>query len=152
MTTSSATVRPNREPGEVVTGRGRTRARVLAVAGGALAATVVHLLAGALGADMAVPAFDGQGTEQIAAVGVALSALAGALVGWGLALAAGRWAARPRVTWLVVAGVGLVFSFVPVIAIDATAATRAVLALEHLAVAAVMIPVLARTLPVRRVR
>ena len=152
MTTTPATVRPHGEPGDVITGRRRTRTRVLAVGGGAIAATLVHLVALALGAEMAVPAFDGQGTQQIAAVGVALSALVGALVGWGLALAAGRWCARPRATWLLVVAVGLLLSFVPVIAIEATAVTRAVLALEHLAVAAVMIPVLARTLPVRRVR
>jgi len=152
MTTTSATVRPNGELGDPITGHSRTRARVLTVAGAALAATLVHLVALALGADMDVPAFDGQGTQQIAAVGVTLSALAGALIGWGLALAAGRWSARPRATWLLVVGVGLLLSFVPIVAIDATAATRAVLALEHLAVAAVTIPGLARTLHARRVR
>ena len=126
--------------------------RALGVVGGAAAGTVVHLVALAAGADMAVPAFDGDGTQQIAAVGVALSALLAVSVGWGAAVAAERWTPRQRATWLTFALAGLALSFVPVAAIEATTTTRAVLALEHAAVAAIAIPVVARTLPARRTR
>jgi len=130
----------------------RTRRRALAVVGGAATGTVVHLVALATGADMAVPAFDGDGTQQIAAVGVALSALVAVSVGWGVAVAAERWTPRPRATWLTFALAGLALSFVPIAAIEATTTTRAALALEHLSVAAIAIPVFARTLPARRSR
>ena len=129
-----------------------TSRRALAVVGGAAAGTVVHLVALAAGADMAVPAFDGNGTQQIAAVGVALSALVAVSVGWGVAVAAERWTPRPRTTWLTFALAGLALSFVPIAAIEATTTTRSVLALEHVAVAAIVIPVVARTLPARRSR
>ena len=149
---STAPTAPSASHPAPVTQVSRTRRRALAVVGGAAAGTVVHVVALAAGADMAVPAFDGDGTQQIAAVGVALSALVAVSLGWGVAVAAERWAPRPRATWLTFALAGLTLSFVPIAAIEATTTTRAALALEHVAVAAIAIPVLARTLPARRSR
>lgn len=127
-----------------------TRTRAIATIVGALVAAGVHLVALAAGAEMAVPAFDGEGTQQLATVGVAASAFAAALIGWAVAWAAGRFTGKPRTLWLLFALVGLAASFVPVIAIEATAQTKLILATEHLLVAAVVIPLFTRTLRARR--
>lgn len=127
-----------------------TRSRVTAVVLGIVAATTVHLIALAAGAEMLVPAFEGDGTQQLATIGVAASAAGAVLIGWLVATAATRWTARPRTSWLVFAILGLVASFVPVVAIEATALTKGVLALQHLLVAGVVVPLFARTLPARR--
>ncbi|GAB3118896.1 hypothetical protein GCM10027160_31950 [Streptomyces calidiresistens] len=124
-----------------------TRFRLLAAVSGALAAAAAHLIALAAGAEMLVPAFEGEGTQQIATVGVLASAFGATLIGWAVARGAERFTPRPRAAWLAFAAVGLLLSFVPVIAIDATGLTRAVLALQHLLVAVIVIPVFARTLP-----
>lgn len=128
----------------------RRRARALAMVAGAVGAGGVHLGALAAGVDMEVPAFGGEGKLQIALVGVILSALVAVAIGWAVAAASERWAPRPRPVWLAFALVGLALSFVPLVAIEATAATRWVLAAEHVVVAAVVLPTFARTLvPVR---
>ncbi len=124
-----------------------TRVRAIATIAGTVIAAVAHLVALAAGAEMAVPAFDGEGTQQLATIGVAASAAGAALIGWAVAWAARRFTGKPRTVWLAFALVGLAASFVPVIAIEATALTKVVLALQHLLVAAVVIPLFARTLP-----
>jgi hypothetical protein len=124
-----------------------TGLRAIATVAGALLAAAAHLVALAAGAEMLVPALDGEGTQQIATVGVAASAAGAALIGWAVAWAAKRFAGKPRPVWLAFALVGLAVSFVPVIAIEATALTKLVLVIEHLLVAAVVIPLFARTLP-----
>jgi large exoprotein involved in heme utilization and adhesion len=123
------------------------RLGALAVAGGAVIAAVAHLVALAAGAEMLVPALDGEGTQQLATAGVAASAAGAALIGWAAAWGARRFTRKPRAVWVALALIGLALSFVPVVAIEATAITKAVLALQHLLVAGVVIPLLARTLP-----
>lgn len=123
------------------------RLRVVATVAGTGLAALVHVIALAAGAEMLVPAFEGEGTQQIATIGVAASAAAATLIGWGVAWAAQRFTSRSRRVWLTFALVGLAVSFVPVIAIEATAVTKLVLALQHLLVAGVVIPLFARTLP-----
>jgi len=62
---------------------------------------------------------------------------------------AARFTARHRQVGLIFALAGLVLSFVPVVAIEATGLRKAVLAAQHLLVAAIVIPVFACTLPHR---
>lgn len=124
------------------------RLRAIATVAGALIAAAAHLIALAMGADMLVPAFEGEGTQQLATIGVAASAAGATLIGWAVAWATQRFTARPRRTWLVFALVGLALSFVPVIAIEAAVLTQVVLGIQHLLVAGVVIPLVSRTLPV----
>lgn len=127
-----------------------TRWRLATLVAATAAATLAHLMALAAGADMLLPAFDADGTQQLSTVGVAASAAVATLLGWAVAWAAGRFTRRPRRVWLILALAGLAGSFVPVEAIEATGPTKAVLAAQHLLVAAMVIPVFARTLLPRR--
>lgn len=124
-----------------------SRLRGVATVAGAVLASTAHLIALTAGADMLVPAFEGEGTQRIATIGVAASAGAATLIGWAVAWAAQRFTTKPRTVWISLALVGLALSFVPVIAIEATAVTKTVLALQHLLVAGAVIPLFARTLP-----
>lgn len=127
-----------------------TRWRRAALLAAPAAAAATHVVALAAGADMLVPAFDADGTQQLATVGVAASAAAATLLAWAVAWAAARLASRPRRVWLAFALAGLSLSFVPIVAVQATGLTKAVLAAQHLVVAAIVIPMFARTLPSRR--
>jgi uncharacterized membrane protein len=123
------------------------RLRAIATVAGAVVAAAAHLIALAAGADMLVPAFEGDGTQQLATIGVAASAAGATLIAWAVAWAAQRFTSKPRTVWLTFAMVGLVLSFVPVIAIEAAVLTKVVLSVQHLLVAAVVIPLFARSLP-----
>jgi uncharacterized membrane protein len=123
------------------------RLRIIATVTGTVLATAAHLLALAVGVDMLVPAFEGEGTQQLATIGVAASAAGATLIGWAAAWAAARFTSRPRTVWAGLAVVGLALSFIPVVAIEATVATKIVLAVQHLLVAGAIIPLFARTLP-----
>lgn len=128
------------------------RSRLLALLAATATAAVAHLVALAAGAEMLVPAFEGDGTQQLATIGVAASAAGAALIGWAAARAAARFTARPRQVWLIFALAGLALSFAPVVAIETITMTKVVLALQHLLVAAIVIPVFARTLQQRTSR
>ncbi|MEU1488182.1 DUF6069 family protein [Streptomyces sp. NPDC005752] len=78
---------------------------------------------------------------DIGAVPVVLVALLAALAGWGLLAALERfWVRRARAVWTGVAVAVLAISFLPLTGDGMDGATRAALALIHLAVAAVLIP------------
>ncbi len=128
-------------------GESPSRQRLLATVSATAVAAGAHLFALAAGAEMLVPAFDGAGTQQLATMGVAASAAGAALIGWAATWAAKRFTSRPRTAWLTIAAAGLLLSFVPVIAIEATALTKLVLSSQHLLVAGIVVPVFARTLP-----
>ncbi|WP_046508108.1 DUF6069 family protein [Streptomyces odonnellii] len=82
---------------------------------------------------------------DIGAVPVVLVALLAALAGWGLLAALERfWVRRARAVWTGVAVAVLAISFLPLTGDGMDGATRAALALIHLAVAAVLIPGLRR--------
>jgi hypothetical protein len=71
-----------------------------------------------------------------------------ASLGWGVASLVGRTTQRPWATWVIIATAATGLSlFMPFPGHGVTVAQRVALACMHLAVAAVLIPVLAATLP-----
>jgi hypothetical protein len=76
--------------------------------------------------------------------------LDGGVAGTVLAAACRRWARRPRSTFLALAMVGLTASFVLPVISDASTATKVVLSISHVVVAAIIVPALALALPGER--
>lgn len=126
----------------------RFRARVLAWLGSAVAAVAVWVIADPLvGADLRV---DVAGTEQdIVPVAVVLASLVQAGAGWAVLALLERFLTRARTIWLVLAVVVLVGAGVNAAVAALNTETAVWLNIMHLAVAAVLVPVLARTSPRR---
>jgi hypothetical protein len=76
--------------------------------------------------------------------------LDGGVAGTVLAAACRRWARRPQSTFLALAMVGLIASLVLPVISDASTATKVVLSISHVVVAAVIVPALALALPGER--
>ena len=125
------------------------RTRAAAIAGGAVAAAVVWLLAVPLAdADLLV-AMPGGDVEELALPMVLGAAVLQPLVGWGILALLERAAPRARTIWLVLVAVVLVVSGINAAVAAENTATAVWLNVLHLAVAAVVVPVLARTSPRR---
>ena len=121
----------------------RTR-RLLAVLAAAVAALAVWAVAGpALGVD--IVAATGATTAAIAPVRSVLSAAAVGLAGWGLLAVLERVTARPRRVWTAVAVAVLVVSLPAPLLSASSLAAGVTLAAMHLAVGAVLIPLLPRS-------
>jgi hypothetical protein len=73
--------------------------------------------------------------------------LEGGVGGTVLAAACRRWAKHPRPAFLVLAMIGLIASFVLPVGSDASTATKVVLSISHVVVAAIIVPALALALP-----
>ncbi|MDA0563032.1 DUF6069 family protein [Streptomonospora sp. S1-112] len=133
---------PDAAPGRRTT---RTRDRALAVAG-AVAAVLVLWVVGVplLGLDLVVEQ-PGQAPLQITVVAVVVMSLVPALLGWALLAVLERFTRHARTVWTAAALVVLAVSFLPFLNATAGTGTLVVLALMHVAVAAVLIPVLWRT-------
>jgi hypothetical protein len=127
----------------------RRLTRAFALIGGAAAALIVWALAKyAFDVEMRVRPLGGTGPADVTAVNIIVSALFGGLVGWALLAILERFVDRARTVWTWVAIAGLVLSLAsPLFAQDATGGTKLALVLTHIAVAAVVIPTLARTSP-----
>jgi Family of unknown function (DUF6069) len=129
---------------------------LVGVAASVVAAVVTALVASvARAADvpLEVASSSGDAPEVIPTSGFAVVVLAAGAIGVVLALALDRWAKRPARTFVVVTGVLTVISFAtPVLAENATTATRVVLELTHVAVAAIVIPTIAYRLGRRPAR
>jgi hypothetical protein len=127
------------------------RARALAVIAAALAALAVWLVTDPLlGVDLAAPTRPG--SEELLSITPALVAgtsLVVALAGWALLALLERFTARARTVWTAIALLVALLSLAgPLSTLASTTAANAVaLALMHLAVAAVLIPILAGTSP-----
>jgi hypothetical protein len=76
--------------------------------------------------------------------------LEGGVAGTLLAAACRRWASRPRSAFLALAMIGLIASFVLPVVSDASRATKVVLSVSHVVVAAIIVPALAFALPDER--
>lgn len=123
--------------------RGTVRSRALGVVGAALAALVVWLVAvPLLGVELRVAA--PTGTQAVGAVAVVTFALGAALLGWALLVVLERFTHRAVTIWTTVALVLLLASLVPPFFSATTTAGGVVLALMHLAVAAVLVPAVRR--------
>jgi lysylphosphatidylglycerol synthetase-like protein (DUF2156 family) len=127
----------------------RFRSRLLAWLGGAVAGLVVWVIAGPIaGADLraAVP---GGGEQEIIAVAVVVSALLQGGIGWAVLALLERFLARALTIWLVIAVVVLVGAGIWAAVSALNTETAVWLNVMHVAVAAVLVPVLARTSPQR---
>jgi hypothetical protein len=126
---------------------------VIAAAAGAAATALFAALAKAADVPLEVASASGEQPEAIPVAGFATAVLIASVVGILLALAFDRWAKRPARTFLVVATVLSVVSLVtPVLAQEATTATRVVLALSHVVAAAVVVTIITARLAQREAR
>ena len=137
----------------LITPAQRRRARLLGMVAAILVAEAAWALAElVLGIRLQAPA--GTGSPEPVDIGPLTVALASALLsllGWAVLAALERLTPRARRIWLVVALGGLAASLsMPLSGTGVSTASRAVLVLMHLAVAAVVIAVLYRTSSGRR--
>ncbi len=125
--------------------RGRARPRALAVLGASVAALAVWAVAvPLLGVDLLVR--PGGGTPQtVGAPAIMSVSLMASLLGWALLALLERVTARARPVWTAVAVAVLVLSLGGPVTGALTGAATVTLALMHLAVGAVLIPVLRGT-------
>ena len=128
--------------------RTRARIRFLAVLGATAAASGVWVLAEALGVDLAVQRRPGS-IEPVGPAAVLLSSLVAALAGWAALAVLEHVVARARTAWTGLALLVLVASMVGPLAGGTSTAAKAALAGMHLAVAAVLVPALRRSSPIR---
>jgi hypothetical protein len=123
----------------------RRRYRALAVAGAVVAAVLVWVVGEPLlGNDMIIKA-EGQEPQDLGASAMVMFSLFFSLLGWALLALLERVTSRARLIWTIVALVFLAVSFLPPLTIEASGVTKVVLALAHVAVAAVLIPVFRAT-------
>lgn len=151
MTTENstpATDTPSAARTGLVRDGGRFRSRAVAWLGGAVAALLVWVVAVPLaGADLRAAV---AGTEQAIVVGAVIaSALIQGAIGWAVLALLERFLARARTVWLVLAALVLVLTGVNAVVAAENTETAVWLNVMHLAVAAVLVPVLARTSPRR---
>jgi hypothetical protein len=126
------------------------RARALAVIAATLAALAVWLITDPLlGIDLTGTTRPGsQQLQPITPALVAGASLAVALAGWALLALLERFTARARTIWTAIALLAALLSLAgPLSTLASTEANVLALALMHLAVAAVLIPMLAGTSP-----
>lgn len=115
----------------------------------AVVAEVFGLLARAIDVPMEAPAMGGGEAEKIFVGGFVVATFFYGVIGILVAVGLARWASNPARAWLVVASVGTALSLLaPITAKDTETATKVVLALSHLLVAAIMIPLIAQRLAV----
>jgi hypothetical protein len=117
---------------------------VYAIGGAVLGTVVLWLVARMLDIDMVVDPGNGQPPGEIALPFAAVITLVVSLLGWGLRVVLDRFTRHAARIWTIVAGAVLVLSFLPVLGVGASAGTKTILALAHVAVAAALIPVLGR--------
>ncbi|WP_020386088.1 DUF6069 family protein [Kribbella catacumbae] len=124
----------------------RRRNRALAVVGAVVAAVLVWVVGEPLlGHDMVIKA-EGQEPQDLGASAMVMFSLFFSLLGWALLALLERVTPRAALIWTVVALVVLAVSFFfPLFTIEASSGTKVVLALAHVAVAAVLIPVFRAT-------
>lgn len=117
----------------------------------AVASVLVYVAARAAGVPMELTEIFEDHFARMPVMNMAWAALLdGGVTGTVLAAACRRWATRPRPAFLALATVGLLASFGFPITSDASAATKIVLAISHIVVAAIIVPALALALPDKR--
>jgi hypothetical protein len=115
----------------------------------AAASVATYLIARAAGVPMALTEVFEDTFARMPVANMAFAALLdGGLTGTVVAAACRRWASRPRMTFLALAAIGLIASFTLPITSDASTATKIVLSISHVVVAAIIVPALALALPV----
>lgn len=122
----------------------RRRVRACAVGGAVLAAVLIWLTAALLGIELKVDMRSGQPPMVIGLPLIVGFSLAFSLLGWGFLALLERFTGRARTIWTVVAVLVLLASFIPITSGEATGSAKTVLALMHIAIAAVLIALLRR--------
>ncbi|MFI0371660.1 DUF6069 family protein [Actinomadura sp. 1N219] len=140
-TTAPATTAPATAPARR---QGVRRVRAAAVAAAVAASTVLYLAASAAGVDFLLTDPGKDEAYHLKAFDVALFSTVSALLGWGTMAVLERFTRHARTIWGVLAGAVLALSFVPIFLEQATASTRAVLVVLHIAVAVALLPLLRR--------
>ncbi|MCW2912232.1 MAG: transcriptional regulator [Actinomycetia bacterium] len=141
MTTINQTARPT------TSSAARRRVRAVAVGGAVLATSLLWLVAHALGTNLRVDQHNGSGSQVISLPLVIGFTLVVSLLGWGVLAVLEHYTRLARTIWSVLAVAVLLLSFVPIVAVSATSGTKTMLSLIHIAVAAVLIPLLRRGTP-----
>jgi Family of unknown function (DUF6069) len=131
---------PRPHPHPVENGRTRT----LAVGGAVLAAVLLGLAAAALDVELKVDMHNGQPPMVIGLPLIAAFSLTFSLLGWGALALLERFTERAGTVWTWLAVLMLLVSFAPIFSAEAAPSTKTVLTLMHIAVAAVLIPLLRR--------
>ncbi|GAA1720278.1 DUF6069 family protein [Nonomuraea bangladeshensis] len=123
--------------------RSVTTTRPLAIGGAVLATGLLWLAARLLEIDLRVDQpGDGQPPVTVGLPLVIGATLVLSLLGWGALAVLERFTRRARTIWSVSACAVLLISFVPIAGVEAALGTKIILSLMHLAVAAVLIPML----------
>lgn len=123
----------------------RRRNRAAGVAGAVAAALLVWVVGEpVLGHDLVIRPPE-EDVMDLGAGGIAFLSLAAALLGWALLAVLERFTARAVLIWTIVAITVLVVSFLPLLGIEASNGSIVVLALTHVAVGAVLVPVFRQT-------
>lgn len=115
-----------------------------AVGGAVLATMALWIAARIIDVDLVVDPGNGQPAGRIALPFAAAMTLVVALLGWGLRAVLERFTRHAARIWTGVAGAVLLLSFLPLLAVGASGGTKVMLGLMHVAVAAILIPVLGR--------
>ena len=123
---------------------GRWQRRLAVVVGAVVAAVLVYLVATlAFGQELSAPAMEGQEQMDINIGSVILASAFTSLLGWGLLALLEKFTAKGRMIWTIIAVVVLLLSLGgPFSGSDVSTGNRVSLLLMHLAVAAVLIPLL----------
>ena len=124
------------------------RQRLLTVAGGTLGALAVWAVARwVVGLDLRMPAFSGgQQPQELNAAVVAVASVVGGVAGWGVLAVLERFRRNADRVWVVVAPIALLVSMgTPLSGHGVSAGDRMALIGMHLAVGAVVIPLLYRS-------
>lgn len=124
----------------------RRRTRVMAVAGAALAALAVWAIADPVaGVDLTVRQGPDATPQEVGPAAIVLVSVLAGLAAWGLLAVLERLRSGARRTWTVLAVVVLVLSLTGPVTAGTTTTSKVALAGMHLAVAAVLVPLLARS-------
>lgn len=134
----TSTLSPSRAA--VPTAGTRRRRRAAGVLGAVALAVLAWLAGSAAGADYVIT--DRTGTGVVTLDVAAVFAAGFALLGWGTLALLERLTRYARPAWTTLALAVLVLAEVPVVLVDATTTTAVALTVVHVAVAAVLIPVL----------
>ncbi|GIJ30017.1 hypothetical protein Vqi01_51790 [Micromonospora qiuiae] len=117
------------------------RVGALTVSGAVLATALLWTTAQVLGIELRVDPRNGRAPGVISLPFTATLTLAVCLLSWGARALLDRLTRRAPIIWTVLAVLVLLASFLPLLIVEATGAAKAILALMHVAVAAVLIPV-----------